>query len=222
MRNGLQKLRALGWVGTLGLALLGGSVTAAHAHEEGTTPPQPEGASAPAVGGTATGAPAAKGKAPASPKAASSAATDREKGKASGPVRLTLDQNDRLAQTPAPAGAQAGPRPATAPTVTAAPAAPATPVRTDGTAAAAAAKPPRGLKLAPSAAEIEGERKRALQPPNEPRADRYEDQRPDVPAPTQVRRVPGPGSSVGSTANERKATMIENSGPQNNSTYRRW
>lgn len=206
-----QQLFVLGLTGLLGLS------TVVQAHEESTTPPAPEGASAPApaVGASRSVKP--------SPTVATKPARSANQGTPGAtrpparPLRLTLDADQRLAATQkAPTkGGDAEPAPVAAVPATAG----------AGNAAAPSEAPvKRGplLKLAPSAREIEGERQTVLKPAVEPRPDQYENQRPDVPAPTQVRRVPGPGSGVGSTAAERKATMLENSGPQQNSTYRRW
>lgn len=204
----------------LSVFLVLGVGSGARAHEESTMPPAPEGAAATpaaAPGRAVVGAPPG-----ATPKAAR--ATGGRAAPASPvptrPLRLTLDANQRLTPTPPPAAtAQKGdaePAPGSAN-----PAAP-PPRASEPAGPAEAARKGPVLKLAPSAKEIEGERQTVLKPKVEPRPDQYENQRPDVPAPTQVRRVPGPGSGVGSTAAERKATMLENSGPQQNSTYRRW
>jgi hypothetical protein len=214
-----ERLIVLGVVGLLGISPTVG------AYEDSTTAPVAEGTSAPAPSAPAPASapvrsPAAKPQAATvkAPRAATPGAGAATRPPAQ-PLRLTLDADQRLAKTP-PAAATKG---------DAEPAPPnSAPVADQGRAGDAAGarepvtkrNPP--LKLAPSAREIEGERQTVLKPKVETRPDRYENQSPDVPAPTQVRRVPGPGSGVGSTAAERKATMLENSGPQQNSTYRRW
>ncbi|MBL9007720.1 MAG: hypothetical protein JNJ46_25915 [Myxococcales bacterium] len=197
-------------LGLLGLLATG---TAADAHEEGPTPPVAEGAgAAPARVQPAKPAPGAKTPGAATTRPAPQAGP----GKAgpTRPLRLTLEEKDR--HPPAAPVDNATKAEAAPPGARPAPPAP-------GEAGQpAVVKPGAPLKLAPSAKEIENERKTVLKPPVENRPDRYENQRPDIPSPTQVRRVPGPGSSVGSTGAERKATMIEHSGPQQNTTYRRW
>lgn len=197
------------------LGLLAGPASV-YAHEDGTTPPAPEGGTVaprplkPApVAATPTVKPAPTVKSP--PPAATG------KGGPSRPLRLTLEEKDRPpTATPASGGGgQAEPAPVAGRPAAAAQAG-------TGGGEPAVEKRATPLKLAPSAKEIESERKTVLKPQVENRPDRYENQRPDIPSPTQVRRVPGPGSGVGSTASDRKATMIENSGPQQNTTYRRW
>lgn len=202
-----ERLFVLGLVG-----LLAGAASV-QAHEEGTTPPTPEGS----AGGTAPAAPR-----PAKPAAVAPTGKSATAGKtgASRPLRLTLEEKDRATPAAPAAAARGGGHAEPAPAGSRPAAADAAPAAEAGDVAAVKRGTP--LKLAPSAKEIESERKTVLKPPVENRPDRYENQRQDIPAPTQVRRVPGPGSSVGSTAAERKATMIENSGPQQNTTYRRW
>lgn len=216
-----ERLIVLGVVGLLGMSPVVG------AYEDSTTAPLAEGASAPAPSAPAPAAaavrsPAAKPQAATvkAPRAATPGAGPATRPPAQ-PLRLTLDADQRLAKSP--------PAAAVATKGDAEPAPPSsTPVADQGRVGDAAgpreplAKRNPPLKLAPSAREIEGERQTVLKPKVETRPDRYENQSPDLPAPTQVRRVPGPGSGVGSTAAERKATMLENSGPQQNSTYRRW
>lgn len=212
-----ERLFALGLLG-----LLAGSPSV-WAHEEGTTPPSPEG-----TAGGSTGQPATRPLKAAPPKVAPTVkpAQAPQGGKpGSRPLRLTLEEKDRPALSPSQ---PAGPRdPSKAEPSKAEPAPPgsrpSTPTALPGTESGEAVVVKKApLKLAPSAKEIESERQTVLKPPVENRPDRYENQRQDIPSPTQVRRVPGPGSGVGSTASERKATMIENSGPQQNTTYRRW
>lgn len=216
-----ERLWILGVCGLLGLS------SAVSAHEESTTPPSPEGGGRPLPAASASprAAPSAvRAPLPAPSGAVVKPARASGAGKATTPpagrpLRLSLDASQRLAPTPPPSAQHGDAEPAP-PEASAAPAAarPSTP----GSPGEAAAPKVPTLKLAPSAKEIESERQTVLKPKVEPRPDQYENQRPDIPAPTQVRRVPGPGSSVGSTASDRKATMLDNSGPQQNSTYRRW
>ena len=212
-----ERLFALGF-----LWVIAGSPSV-RAHEDGTTPPSPEG-----TAGRATAQPATqvatqplKASPPKVAPTVKPAATPRAGQAGPRPVRLTLDEKDRPVTSPtSPAGPRGESKAEPAPPGSR----PSSPAALPGAESgeAVVVKKAAPLKLAPSAKEIESERQTVLKPPVENRPDRYENQRPDVPSPTQVRRVPGPGSSVGSTANERKATMIENSGPQQNTTYRRW
>ncbi len=72
------------------------------------------------------------------------------------------------------------------------------------------------LKLAPSAQELEKERHGAAEPPPPPKKDPREGTPKQDPRwPTHVDYTRGPGSPVGSdTAGDRKATLIDASGPQ--------
>ena len=157
---------------------------------------------------------------------------------------LALCAGDARAQTtPAPAAAQAAPAPPVivpAPPKKAPSIAPkpmqveAAPAAAGGQAEALPAPPvkrppPRVLKLAPSAQEIAEEHqlntqaRRQATPKDPDAADptAYPAQSTKVSLPTQVPRVPGPGSRLGRTAAERKATIIDHTGPSQNTTFPR-
>lgn len=139
---------------------------------------------------------------------------------------------------PKPAPVAAKPQPAAKPVaaVKPAPAKPAAVTRGDAEAApgweppSRPAQPPApkksaGLKLAPSAAEIESERKQNGTPEGGTPARDPRDVTPnqDQRFPTHVDYTRGPGSSLGGgTAGDRKATVQDASGPQTGVVRNHW